>query len=48
VCKYGNKDYLVDALVNEDEAEQQATKNDLTALNEQYDADYTAIVEGEE
>ena len=40
--------YYVDALVNEDEAEQQATKNDLTALNEQYDADYTAIVEGEE
>jgi hypothetical protein len=40
--------YYVDALVNEDEAEQQATKDDLTALNEQYDADYTAIVEGEE
>jgi hypothetical protein len=40
--------YYVDALVNEDETEQQATKNDLTALNEQYDADYTSIVEGEE
>lgn len=40
--------YYVDALVNDDEAEQQATKDDLTALNEQYDADYTAIVEGEE
>lgn len=40
--------YYVDALINEDETEQQTTKNDLTALNEQYDADYTAIVEGEE
>jgi hypothetical protein len=40
--------YYVDALVNDDEAEQQATKDDLTALNEQYDADYTAIVEGED
>lgn len=40
--------YYVDALINEDETEQQATKDDLTALNEQYDADYTAIVEGEE
>jgi hypothetical protein len=40
--------YYVDALVNDDESEQQATKDDLTALNEQYDADYTAIVEGEE
>ena len=40
--------YYVDALINEDETEQQATKDDLMALNEQYDADYTAIVEGEE
>ena len=40
--------YYVDALINEDEVEQQATKNDLTALNEQFDADYEAIVNGEE
>lgn len=40
--------YYVDALINEDEVEQQATKDDLTALNEQFDADYEAIVNGEE
>jgi hypothetical protein len=40
--------YYVDALIHEDETEQQATKNDLTTLNEQFDADYEAIVNGEE
>lgn len=40
--------YYVDALINKDEAGQQTTKDDLTALNEQYDADYAAIVEVEE
>lgn len=40
--------YYVDALINEDEAGQQTTKDDLTALNEQYDANYTAIVKVEE
>lgn len=40
--------YYVDALINEDADEQQATKDDLAALNEQFDADYEAIVNGEE
>ena len=40
--------YYVDALINEDEAEQEATKADLQALNEQFDADYEAILNGEE
>lgn len=40
--------YYVDALINEDEESQRATKEDLDALNEQYDADYIAVMEEKE